>query len=167
MPGAAVGQISLPGLDGSLIPCLTATIPNICIWGMDTCQPNSGWPDQLSAVAKEPQETELGWLTICLGCWQGCDASTKGELSFVPALGHRGCVPLPSQLCQARGQPCATTGREAAAPGTAAGPGHGTAGAGGDARLEMERSPAFPRCQLGRKAPIPGHFSTPFGSSVP
>lgn len=53
--------------------------PNICIWGMDTGQPNSGWPQQLSVVAKQPQEMELGSLTICLSWWQGWDARAKGS----------------------------------------------------------------------------------------
>lgn len=39
-------------------------------------------------------------------------------------------------------------------------------GAGWDARLKKERSPAFHGCQFGKKAPIPGQFSSPFGFSV-
>lgn len=100
-----MGQSSLPGLHGkqNLIHWAHGhSCPNISIWGMDTCQPNSGWPEQLSAVAKEPQETELGWLTICLNWWQGCH---QRELSFVPALGHWGCVPSPASCARAAGTP--------------------------------------------------------------
>lgn len=39
-------------------------------------------------------------------------------------------------------------------------------GAGWDARLKMERSPAFCGHKFGRKAPVLGQFSSPFVFSV-
>lgn len=39
-------------------------------------------------------------------------------------------------------------------------------GAGWDARLKTDMSPAFHGCQFGKKALILGQFSSPFGFSV-
>lgn len=103
---------------------------------------------------------------LVAGLWCQC----QRELSRLPALGHWGCVPHPRQLCQAPGAahpiPC-STGTEAQ-PLAGCWPWSWLAGQGaaGHARLKTERSPAFHGCQFGRKALIPGQFSSPFGFSV-